>query len=149
MKFPATTNADSIAWDFGDGSISSDIHPVHDFPAADLYPIVLQAWNTFGTAKWLETVDLSDLSSTGNPDQQALVLVFPNPGSGKFHVVSTNKNLSTGFRWKLINTAGREVGYGTGVWPSTVIDAENQPEGAYFLQITDEQGVRIIKIRMQ
>jgi|GEM_PF-2976893 len=42
-----TTNADTYEWNFGDGSeLSTDTNPVHDYQAAGIYTVTLQASNT-------------------------------------------------------------------------------------------------------
>jgi PKD repeat protein len=41
-------NATSFEWDFGDGMISNEVHPIHAFTASGSYEVKLKAWNEHG-----------------------------------------------------------------------------------------------------
>lgn len=43
-------NADSYAWDFGDGGASAEANPTHTYTAPGIYKVVLTATNTVGTS---------------------------------------------------------------------------------------------------
>ena len=52
-------DAESYAWDFGDGSeISAEANPVHTYAAAGTYKVVLTATNKAGSDKMEETLNL-------------------------------------------------------------------------------------------
>ncbi len=43
-----SVSADNYFWDFGDGNVAQDIHPVHDFGGAAAYTVTLTAFNACG-----------------------------------------------------------------------------------------------------
>lgn len=50
------TNADSIAWDFGDNTTGTGANPTHTFPAAGIYKVCQTVTNACGTAFFCKTV---------------------------------------------------------------------------------------------
>ncbi len=42
-------NIDSVIWDFGDGTISNEINPIHYYPDEGIYDITLTVFNEYGS----------------------------------------------------------------------------------------------------
>ncbi|MFT5384031.1 MAG: PKD repeat protein, partial [Saprospiraceae bacterium] len=53
-----TTGATGYNWDFGDGNVSDDTNPVHDFVTDGIYTVVLTAENECGTVTYTETFEI-------------------------------------------------------------------------------------------
>ncbi len=77
-----SSNATGYLWDFGDGNISTDEDPVHEFDVAGTYVITLTATGICGTSTVTETVVFTSagLVSTSG------VMVYPNPSDDIFYV---------------------------------------------------------------
>lgn len=52
-------NADSYAWNFGDGETSTEANPVHTYAAAGTYTVELKATNAGGSKTYSEEITLS------------------------------------------------------------------------------------------
>ena len=61
-------NADTYAWDFGDGNTSTEENPTHTYAEAGTYDVTLSATGNGETASRAETVNLVD------PDQALTLL---------------------------------------------------------------------------
>ncbi len=76
-------------WDFGDGQVSTEMHPDHVF-APGTYEVVLTTINSDGcTAVYSETITVGGLSIEMSNDtigcqQDAYMEVFPSGGSGNY-----------------------------------------------------------------
>ena len=51
-------DADSYAWEFGDGNNTTDVNPVHTYPDFGQYTVTLSASGTGGTDEYTVTLDL-------------------------------------------------------------------------------------------
>ncbi len=73
VQFAAEVSAyDSLWWDFGDGTGSSQPAPVHDFPAADSFLVTLTVWHPCGvydTAAWVSAVSVPRAAFSMQPNQ--------------------------------------------------------------------------------
>lgn len=60
-------NAETYAWDFGDGNISTDENPVHTYDAVGTYTVALVATNSAGVeANYSQSITLSDPMAAQN-----------------------------------------------------------------------------------
>lgn len=86
----SSINADSLAWDFGDGTTASGFSPSHIYGASGLYTINLMAYNDCGTG---DTVSFSLLiCDTLSPQLSATIQI----DSLSFDATGSN---ATGFIW--------------------------------------------------
>lgn len=46
--FNQAENADFVEWDFGDGTSSTEVHPVHTYTTAGTYDVTLKVWTSNG-----------------------------------------------------------------------------------------------------
>jgi PKD repeat protein len=56
----ASTNADSYAWEFGDGAASTEMNPVHIYKASGTYTVKLVASNADGNTEKTEILTVND-----------------------------------------------------------------------------------------
>jgi len=54
----STGYLDQVQWDFGDGTISDEMNPVHQFPGGGIYAVSLTVSNAYGTSEEIEQLTL-------------------------------------------------------------------------------------------
>jgi hypothetical protein len=69
----ASSNADTFAWDFGDGTTSTEINPVKVYPTG-VYTVVLTASNSAGASDTFE-----DVITIQIPEEIQIPISFDNP----------------------------------------------------------------------
>lgn len=80
----AEGSIDQYDWDFGDGNSSTDINPVHNYNAADMYQAEMVATSNFGCTEnvshQVEIFPLPDISYLALPSEgcQPLTVTFDN-----------------------------------------------------------------------
>ena len=82
-------NAEEFIWDFGDGTTSAELNPVHSFAADDIYFVTLVS-TTCGLS---DTMSQSiDLTTLGNSELNAnkLPAIFPNPAENTLRLSGLN-----------------------------------------------------------
>ena len=94
FKDKSTTTSGNITswkWDLGDGTISTQPHPVHTYTAAGNFTVTLQATNSFGCTKTVSVpqyIKITDgvkagfTNSTISPCQAPLTVDFTNTSTG-------------------------------------------------------------------
>lgn len=77
----ASSNANSYAWSFGDGSTSTEANPTHTYAAEGTYQVTLEATNECGFTAHTQTLNLV-INGTANLDADNYQMVAsPNPFS--------------------------------------------------------------------
>jgi len=124
-------------WDFGDGSSSSEMNPIHSYSNISTYTVTLTVTNECGTDTFTDTVTLStvgldDLFLNGD------VSVYPNPSKGEFTIDMTVLG-SSDITVQVENMLGAIVYESR---PGTVqgahsenISLGNAPAGMYFVRV--------------
>lgn len=88
--FNESTGADSFRWDFGDGTFSNAVNPVHAYDEAGTYTVTLTASNsTFAdsttqfveAARFEEVRVTADFTAEVSPDPDDLTVIFSNGSS--------------------------------------------------------------------
>jgi hypothetical protein len=69
-------------WDFGDGSTSTEQHPLHEYAQEGAYEVCLAVSNLYGADTLCQQVEVQ-LTSTGEPGSAAVAELFPNPTQGE------------------------------------------------------------------
>lgn len=98
-----TTNGMSYLWDFGDGSFSTDVNPVHNYSQTGTYTLRLTASNHCYTEEVEVVIDLTSTYTgfAGNSE----ITVSSITGNGLFAFDGVNGNVST----KVYTIDGRRV----------------------------------------
>ena len=130
-------------WDFGDGSTSTEQHPIHEYAQAGWYEVCLTIIGQGMTDTYcagfemnagaLAITEPGKLISTGE--------IYPNPNNGNF-AIDLEISKSTEVKVSIINYLGQEVysrneNLQAGNTKLT-LSLDNMPEGIYNLTITGE-----------
>jgi ELWxxDGT repeat protein len=109
------------------------------YPTVFNNTIFFSNWGTgTGYEVWSVTPTATGIMETHN--QQAQVLVYPNPSTGMFNVNLQGNEPAT---IKVFDLQGREILQQVN---STVVDLSGHPQGVYFMQISTASGTRCQKI---
>ncbi len=75
----------NYTWDFGDGTISNQLNPTHEYSEPGIYTITLTSENTCGTDTHTEVVEIN-ATATNATDFNIFteMVVYPNPSNGNF-----------------------------------------------------------------
>jgi hypothetical protein len=98
-------NSDSYAWDFGDGSTSTDLSPVHNYASPGTFDVTLivSRCELSDTITKQITIIPQTISELAKPDFE----LYPNPANNCIHI---RPNGDFGFgKYTIINQYGQEV----------------------------------------
>ncbi len=84
-----STNAISYFWDFGDGNISTDENPIHDYAANGTYVVTLTAANACGSVSTTETIEVQYSGSAPSANFSANVTSGCSPITVEFTDLSS------------------------------------------------------------
>ncbi len=79
-----STNSNFYEWDFGDGNISNEDNPIHEYVEAGMYVVVLTAGNSCGTSTKsfvVNTAPTADFSATPLTGCAPLLVMMENQSS--------------------------------------------------------------------
>jgi len=80
----ASTNADVYFWNFGDGNVSTEKSPTHQYAIPGTYTVSLEALSLCGAA--IKTKDVSLTVGVRDISDKLQVRILPNPNDGVFSV---------------------------------------------------------------
>ena len=153
VSFDASTSvvADSISWNFGDGSTGSGVNTTHDYASNNSFVVTMIAYNTCGTDTITDTVNTHGINIHESELSQSLN-VYPNPNSGRFQVEFTLIGLQS-VNLNMVNSIGQsvyfeELGNIAGDQKLTV-DVEGVASGIYVLQVIANSETTYYKLRVQ
>jgi PKD repeat protein len=145
---PQAVGAFSYAWDFGDGSTSTEPNPTHTFTANGTYTVQLTISNSCGQMTENQSV-VVDVISTDNPNAAVRVRLFPNPNAGDFNVEMEGLQTPT-VVLRLHNVLGQEVWQAVRpVVSGRLTERVRVPHaaaGVYLLQV--QQGQSVVTYRV-
>lgn len=132
FTYTGTGQADSLRWNFGDGTTSSQANPTHTF-ATGHFNVCVTAYNSCGSNQYCSQVSLSvaGLAALGN------VRVYPNPASD-YLVIEGMEDGS----YSVMNTIGQRVAQGVLTINKTRLDIGSLMSGMYVLQLSNSKGNR-------
>ncbi|MBP6978144.1 MAG: PKD domain-containing protein [Lentimicrobiaceae bacterium] len=141
--YNTSLKADSLSWDFMDGSGSDLPDPVHSFNKTGEYNVVLHVYNDCGQ----DSVTHMVYVGTEELEQDAPVTLYPVPASDKLYIVPdvTCRELEA----ILYDPPGniiRMLNKKTSVEPMMILDLKSVAEGIYFLKLFLDDHVCIRKI---
>jgi hypothetical protein len=134
-------------WDFGDGASSTELEPVHTFPAAGFYNVCLTVSNQNSSntvCKEVEAINSPYATSTSEVVESKALHIFPNPTSTSF-TLSLPAAAQEGMQVRITDMYGRELSLPgqskirAGTWQHT-LDASHLPAGVYWVSVHRDGG---------
>lgn len=120
------------SWDFGDGTGSTERHPIHTYSNSGSYQVCLTVSNDIGSNTHCKTVQLT-VSAT-QPAWVERIKVGPSPFRERLAVSLSVQLLSPVFR--LYDMTGRPVGEERLTFGINETDTGGLPPGMYFWEVT-------------
>lgn len=141
-----STTADSVYWDFGDTTTSTENNPNHTYTESGLYTVTLTVTKCGIENTTTKTITI-DTSLSTSSFKVVSFSVFPNPAT-HYITLAGNKTYNT-MRLQLIDMSGKLIieNEWTAVH-SVKIDVSNMQNGIYFLNIIADgaqQSKKVIK----
>jgi CotH kinase protein/PKD domain/Secretion system C-terminal sorting domain/Proprotein convertase P-domain len=136
-------NLTSFLWDFGDGTTSTEVAPVHTFSSIGNFNVKLNVTSQYGCNG--ETVKNFSVLSTFSKDKASNKLVIsPNPSIDVAYI-SLNEKINIDCKIQLINTLGeimvqKSTSFKEG---KTSLEIATLPAGIYIVQVRCEQNIWI------
>jgi len=140
-------NAESYAWDFGDGFFSIESDPIHTYLLNGIYTVILSASNSIcGENLSFQIIDLSFVTIDESLTSETIRL-YPNPTSGIFSIEFFNVE-SSEIEIEIISLTGRTV-FTKKFSPNSgkeEINLKSCPAGLYSVLIKTENQIRTSKL---
>ncbi len=134
-----SVSANSVLWDFGDGTTSTDASPLHQYQQAGTYTVSLSIEGDCGEDETSQQIDV--ITSVQNPISIRSTL-HPNPNSGQFVLrVAT----STPWSWSITDLQGRLLQQSDYQLQQETQINSPLPAGVYLLQIQLQSGEKTVK----
>lgn len=81
-------NADTYAWDFGDGTNAGYENPVHIFPGAGDYIVCLTVYNECMDDQYCISITVPEETPIGIDELEIYAEIYPNPATNSFEIES-------------------------------------------------------------
>ena len=131
----------SYEWDFGDLTTSSDENPFNIYPTYKTYYACLVAYDNCSSDTICQTIDLTD--HTGIAElTNTTVIVYPNPANETITIDGLDRLI--GVESMLIEDVSGKIIESVDINLKRV-DLSSYSNGLYFLKITHERGVEVVK----
>jgi hypothetical protein len=129
-----STGADGYAWDFGDGSGSNAVSPVHTYANSGIYTVTLNAQQ--GSCGRAASRQVSVGSTSLEELARAGIRVYPNPVTDRVRVEGF-----TGGSLYLYSSDGRLVRQQMNLDEEAFLPRERLPAGIYWLRLVRDREV--------
>ena len=149
VQFTANINlATNFFWQFGDGDISFEENPIHQYATQDEFRVRLVASNDCGENISENSVTVST-TSTNELETKLAASIVPNPNSGQF-VLNVEGPARNDLNVSVLNISGQQVQNRTiqltGKKQTVDFQSGNLDAGIYFVELTNQLGVKTLKM---
>ncbi|MEM8523679.1 MAG: PKD domain-containing protein [Bacteroidota bacterium] len=129
--------ASRYVWSFGDGNVSQEEEPTHEFNRTGLYYVTLNAFNDFCASTKTLAINII-ISSLDNLDQKVVAKTYPNPVSDVLTIALEGLS-PTRLQLRLMDTQGRILQEQTLNSADLLeLNVAEYPAGLYFVQVLGE-----------
>lgn len=135
-----TTGADSVSWDFGDGTLAgNEDTPSHTYASIGMYDVWLYAYGPCNNDSVMYTITISDV---GLDNKELTVGMHPNPADNNL-TIQGNFNHAT---IQVYNILGQPVYTKNNVSGKQFIDCSQWQKGTYLVRVADDSGEKTLKL---
>lgn len=143
----STNNPESWLWDFGDGTISNEQNPFHEYEEGGSYEVCLTVANACGTDTDCHVIFLT--TSTEDTELAKNIRLSPNPATNYVQLdfemdlsLEANIYLSDARGARIMEWRAEHIG---GDNTRKVVDITGLSAGIYFIRIETEEGIAVKK----
>lgn len=130
----SSTNADSVWWDFGDGSLGSSLdNPSHSYATLGTFDVWLYAYNECFVDSTMLQVTTDDVGLSTKENQLS---IYPNPANA----IVVIDGLTVDAKVEILNLLGEKIYAFTAKATKESVDVSGLAPGTYFIKITDGKG---------
>jgi len=132
--FDNSEHADSVRWDFGDGTYSNLLNPIHTYLNINNYNVQHMAYQNGCTKDTIHTVVI-ELLSNDELSNDFEFKIYPNPSTGNISIKTSSSNeffnvtISTITGVRVFNAIKSSQNY-------FEVDLSNQPKGVCYVSLT-------------
>lgn len=126
-----TNNTDSLTWNFGDGSTSTETNPIHKYAEVNTYNVCLTGYNCFGADTLCKEVVVEQITSINEVTTNGLIQIYPVPAATQIHIKAKPDFVFTNYL--IYNLAGRFIKDGSNIDNKIAIDFLE--DGVYLLKL--------------
>jgi hypothetical protein len=128
-----TTGMDSLLWNFGDNTTSTQNNPTHTYATNGAYTVCVTVYTSCGSDSACATV--------GQPNgipyyEQENILVYPNPADDRLVI----ENVTDGCVLRIFNMLGQELYHCNMNGGKQVLSTKSFASGQYVMALTDSGG---------
>jgi hypothetical protein len=125
----SSLNADSVFWDFGDGTFASGFTVTHKYTSGGFFEILAEAWH--GCLVDVDTLVLYICPGSVDENQLQGISIYPNPTTSKLRVAQFNQAAQHA-SFKIYNLQGALLAQGD---DASEIDVSRLAIGMYVLEV--------------
>lgn len=140
-------DADSYSWNFGDGSTSDEMNPLHNFQLPGEYEVSLTAANTLcGESTISRTINIQAVS-VEEDEFGSLFNIYPNPSTGIL-TIEIDYAQYRDLNLEIINMLGEKVFEKVYMDQKSIeqIDLSSFSKGIYFVKMNSENYTKTVKM---
>jgi len=127
-------------WTFGDGTVSQDTSPMHEYAQPGKYQVCLTVSNTNGSDTYCRYIFLGITGQEEAPAEQSALIVYPNPARERVWVTLQGAT-AVGRDLVVSDLYGRKIlKRSWGSDPSADLDIRGWPAGVYVLTAETASG---------
>ncbi len=147
----STPSNATFAWDFGNGSQSSDISPAYAFTSPGTFEVSLTATSLYGCTQTLYNIPVNISAAMEVPliEKPLACNVYPNPSTGQF-TISLPETTAGKIEIRVLNIYGQLVYQASEKNISEIkLNLQGSQPGTYLLMIRDDERIAHKKIQVE
>jgi hypothetical protein len=138
--------SDQYQWNFGDGDISTEPNPSHEYDVTGTYTVTLIVTNFCGAdTATAEVEGIGTSNGINEPGNNKVMYVYPNPADQMLYLKVA---AGTVFKeYSISNVLGQRVQQGQ-LKGESAIALHNLAQGAYFIKVSTDKGWLVRQFRI-
>jgi hypothetical protein len=134
FTFTGSTPADSVTWDFGDGSKGKGLAVTHSYSGIGKYKVCATVWTAdCGYKTFCDSIEISVAIADPLP---AHIRIYPNPAADHLDI----EGLLPGTGIRLYSMVGQELFAALSPGPAYRVSLNGLPGGLYLLRLNSTDG---------